>query len=62
MTYKIVRFYLKGRPRTLRTGLTLVEARTYLQNPETSSKTATGSAARKRTVRHGAWFDGYTKE
>ena len=61
-TYKIVRNYFNGRPRTIARGLTLEEAQAYCKDPETSSRTATSSAAKARTRRMGAWFDGYTEE
>lgn len=58
--YRIVRHYFKGGTRTIRRGLTLAEAQAHCSDPETSSSTATGSKARARTRRHGAWFDGYS--
>jgi len=60
--YSIVRHYFYGRKRTLETGLTLEQAQAHCSNPETSSRTAMGSAARARTRRFGQWFDGYTKD
>lgn len=58
--YKIVRTYQRDRaPRTIKRGLTLQEARAWCKDPETSSRTATSSAARRHTARFGAWFDGY---
>lgn len=61
MSYKIVRFYQRAaiRKRTIETGLTLAQVQEHCQNPETSSRTATSYAARKRTQRIGSWFDGY---
>jgi hypothetical protein len=61
--YRIVRHYFNAEPnhRTIDTGLTLEEAQAWCSNPETSSSTATSSAARARTRRLGAWFDGYQK-
>lgn len=59
--YKIIRFAFKGKNRTIMTGLTLQEAQAHCSDPEHSSKTATGSAARARTKRMGPWFDGYTR-
>ena len=56
-TYKIVRNYFNGRPRTIARGLTLEEAKAHCQDPETSSSTATSSAAKARTRRMGPWFD-----
>jgi hypothetical protein len=61
-TYKIVRGYFKGGRRTIETGLTLEEAQAHCKNPETSSKTATSAAAKRRTAQKGPWFDGYEKE
>lgn len=60
--YKIVRSYFRGGRRTVATGLTLDEAQAHCRNPETSSRTATGYAARKRTRDRGPWFDGYEHE
>jgi hypothetical protein len=60
--YKIVRNYFNreapGR-RTIKTGLTLEEAREHCSNPETSSRTATSREAKRRTEQYGPWFDGY---
>ncbi len=50
------------KPTTLDIGLTLAEAQAHCSNPETSSRTATGSVARARTRRYGAWFDSYTED
>lgn len=61
-TYKIVRGYFRGGRRTIKTGLTLEEAQAHCRNPETSSRTATSAAARRRTAERGPWFDGYTEE
>lgn len=57
--YKIVRFYRYKHKRTIKRGLTLEEAQRWCRDPETSSRTATGYAARKRTESAGPWFDGY---
>ena len=57
--YKIVRSYMNGPSRTIETGLTLEEAQEHCRDPETSSKTATSYAGRRRTKTRGAWFDGY---
>jgi hypothetical protein len=61
MSYHIVRMYRDhpGKRRIIRRGLTLEEARAHCNDPETSSSTATSSAARKRTRDLGPWFDGY---
>jgi len=60
-TYKIVRCYMNGghQFRTVKRGLTLEQAQAHCRNPETSSKTATSAAARRRTKTRGPWFDGY---
>lgn len=59
--YRTIRFYKDAaiRRRTIARGLTLEEAQAHCSDPETSSSTATGKAARARTRRVGAWFDGY---
>jgi hypothetical protein len=66
-TYKIVRSFMVAssslrKRRAIRTGLTLEEAQAHCRDPETSSKTATNSAAKARTKRYGPWFDSYTEE
>lgn len=61
-TYKIVRMYMRGGKRTLVRGLTLEEAQAHCKDPETSYKTATSAAARRRTAQRGPWFDGYDAE
>jgi hypothetical protein len=59
--YNVVRFYQSAaiRRRVIRERVTLAEAQAHCSDPETSSSTATGKAARARTRRVGAWFDGY---
>lgn len=57
--YRIVRMYFKGGKRTVKSDLTLEEAQAHCRDPETSSRTATGAAAKRRTRQRGAWFDGY---
>ena len=59
--YQIVRFYRNPytNRQVTRKDLTLEEAREHCNDPETSSRTATGSEAVDRTRRVGAWFDGY---
>lgn len=61
-TYKIVRAYFNGGTRTIKKGLTLEDAQAHCRNPETSSRTATSSAAKQRTKLRGPWFDGYTEQ
>jgi hypothetical protein len=61
-TYKVVRYYFNGKKYTVQTGMTLEEAQEHCLDPETSSKTATSAAARRRTRKEGPWFDGFTRE
>lgn len=70
-TFKIVRHFQRdpgmGRhleisTRTILTRLSLEEAQAHCSDPETSSSTCTGAAARRRTRERGKWFDGYTAE
>jgi len=60
--YKIVRHYMRGRNVTLKKGLTLEEAQRHCSDPETSSRTATKFAGRRRTIVRGPWFDGYAED
>ena len=60
--YKIVRFFTTSDyngtwRRTIKTGLSLEEARAHCNNPETSSSTATGRLKKKYANLN--WFDGY---
>jgi len=59
VSYRVVRFYFNapGRRRTIAQGLTLEQAQTHCQDPETSSSTATTAAAKARTRRLGPWVD-----
>ncbi len=71
-TYKIVRMYhgkpdhihghLNLRHRTIRTGLTLEQAQTHCNDPETSSPTCTTVRAKAVTRRNEEWFDTWTEE
>jgi hypothetical protein len=61
-TYKIVRRVHGGRPRTIKTGLTLDQAEAHCNDPETSSTTATSASAKRLTKKYGLWFDSYTAE
>lgn len=62
--YKIVRNYFNAgiNKRVMTTGLTLEQAQAHCNDPETSSSTATGKAAKATTRRVGKWFDSYTEE
>jgi len=61
--YDVIRFYREHpsgiRRRRILERVTLEEAQRHCSDPETSSSTATGREARRRTRRVGAWFDGY---
>lgn len=59
--YKIVRSYQKGTKKTIATGLTLAEAQAHCKDPETSARTCTKAAGKRRTQLYGFWFDGYTE-
>ena len=66
-TYIIIKFYQDGRkPRTIKTGLTLEQARKYCSDPETSSMTAKlacNNKANKIQLWHEKqkhWFCGFT--
>ena len=62
--YRVVRFYKDHdiRRRILKRNLSIWEAQSHCQNPETSSSTALGSTPRRRTRKLGEWFDGYEEE
>ena len=62
--YRVERVYFNrpGRRRTILRNVTLAEAQAHCSDPETSSSTATGSAARRRTRNLGKWFDSYVEE
>ena len=63
MSYKILRFFRRDkRTQIIRSGLTLEEARAHCDDPDTSSRYATSSAAKRRTRLFGPWFDGYEEE
>ena len=61
MAYKIVRFYQSGTRRTVGYVPTLALAQEHCHNPETSSRTCTRAAGKRRTRERGPWFDGYTE-
>jgi len=63
--YKIVRMFFnsdKFPSKAIHHGLTLEEAQAHCKDPETSSKTCTKSAGKRRTRVCGPWFDGYERE
>lgn len=62
-TYKVQLIYQhSARKRTIYTRLSLEEAQRICGNPETSSRTCTSSAGRRRTKLRGPWFYGFTEE
>ena len=60
--YKIVRMFMHGGKRTIKSGLTLEQAQAWCHDPQTSSRTATTAKARRMTATRGPWFDGYDEE
>jgi hypothetical protein len=61
--FRIVRYFRNSdRKITIMSGLSEEEARAHCRDSEASSFTATGKAAKARTRKHGAWFDGYTDQ
>jgi hypothetical protein len=62
--YMILRFYADPNlsPRVLRKSLTHEEAKEYLKDPETSSRTCKTPYKLQYTKRYGGWFDGMQKE
>lgn len=64
MSYRIVRHYFNDEipKRTIARGLTLEEAQTHCNDPQTSSRTCTSATGKARTRRLGEWFDGYEQE
>ena len=61
--YKVIRHFRNSRRKfEIKTGLTLAQAQAHCNDPETSSSTCTGAAAKARTRKSGPWFDGYTEE
>ncbi len=58
--YKVIRFHKNdGKKVTVAKGLSLSQAQSHCQNPETSSSTAKARAGKRYTAIHGEWFDGY---
>lgn len=61
--YKVVRsFRDRGSRRVIARDLTLEQAQAHCRDPETSSSTATGYAAVRRTATYGPWRDGYEQQ
>ena len=62
--YRVVRYFMASgvRPVVIGENLSLEEAQKHCNNPQTSSKTATGRDARLRTQQFGEWFDGYERQ
>jgi hypothetical protein len=58
-TYDIVRFFEEEPTRTIKRRVTLEEALAHCRDPETSSTTCRREAGKRRTRKHGPWFDGY---
>jgi hypothetical protein len=60
MTYRIVRYFFNGESEIIETDLSLEEAQEHCNDPETSSRTATGMD--DYTAEVGPWFDGYEED
>jgi hypothetical protein len=50
------------RSKVIKRGLTLEQAQSHCRDPETSSRTATGTDANAESIAYGPWFDGYEEE
>lgn len=62
-TYCIIRFYQRNHPKkTIKTGLTLEEAKEHCADPETSSNRCSEEANVNHTHEFGPWFDGFEEE
>lgn len=63
-TYKIQRYFFDKNKRTItvKRGLTLEEAQAHCRDPQTSSRTCTNAAGKRRTKTFGPWFEGYTED
>ena len=59
--YRVVRMYANrpGYRRTIVERCTENEAHLHCTDPETSSRTCTTAAGKRRTKTHGPWFDAY---
>jgi hypothetical protein len=60
-TYRIVRFVLNGKNKTILTGLTLNEAKEHCNDAETSSSTCSEATLLNAGIEN-PWFDGYEEE
>ena len=67
--YKVVRMFsnfpneqVHNRKRTIKSDLTLEEARAHCQREDTSSSTCPPALSRKRGKGSAQWFDGYEEQ
>lgn len=61
--YKVRRMYKGSKSSvTIAKDLTLGQARSHCEHPETSSSTCTKPAGKRHTRLHGDWFDGYSRQ
>lgn len=61
--YRVVRLYRdRDAKPIIASRLTEAQAQQYCRGPETSSTTATGAAAQRRTARFGPWFYAYERQ
>jgi len=50
-------FSMTGKERTIKKGLTIEEAKTYIRNPESTSSFCKNKAGILRTKNLGSWYD-----
>jgi hypothetical protein len=63
ITYKIVRIFKGNHPKQiLKTGLTLRQAQTHCEDPQTCSDTCTTTEGKALTNEKGEWMDSYYPE
>ena len=61
-TYSIIRFYKEHDQKTIKTGLTLAEAKEHCQDDETSAATCELEENIEHTAKFGRWFDAFVTE
>jgi hypothetical protein len=61
-TFRIVRLFMRDRPRTIARGLTFEQVVVHCQDKETSSSTCRLAVNKRRTRRCGPWFDSFDIE
>lgn len=61
-TYKLIRYFMERKNRTIDTSLSLKQVQEHCSDPEASSKTCTKDIGQARTKKYGPWFDCYRKD